>query len=82
MGTDVVTEHYMKAVSSLRQSDTKLVDKSEWTHRLSICKKCEKYEQYDNKEHEPIFKCTQCGCLGFKFMVASATCPLQQPKWR
>tara|TARA_A100001037_G_scaffold106674_1_gene96957 strand:+ start:26002 stop:26250 length:249 start_codon:yes stop_codon:yes gene_type:complete len=82
MSEDIVVEHYLRAVSSLRESGTKLVDKSEWNYRLSICKKCEKYEQYDSKENETIFKCTQCGCLGFKFMVASSRCPLQQPKWR
>ena len=76
---DVVVRQYMDAVRRLEESDTKLVDKSEWNRRLSICISCEKYEQYNEG---PVFKCTQCGCPGFKFMVEDSKCPLRKPKWR
>ena len=71
---------YMEAVRRLEESDTKLVDKSEWNRRLSICKSCEKYEQYSGGPQ--VFKCMQCGCPGFKFMVEGSKCPLRKPKWR
>ena len=74
-----VESEYMKVVRRLEKSDAKLVDKSEWNHRLGICISCEKYEQYSEG---PVFKCTQCGCPGFKFMVENSKCPLRKPKWR
>jgi len=74
-----VVRKYMDSVQRLVESGTKLVDKSEWNRRLSICKSCEKYEQYNGG---PVFKCTQCGCPGFKFMVEGSKCPLRKPKWR
>jgi len=70
----------MEAVRRLEQSDTKLVDKSEWNRRLSICKSCEKYEQYSGGLQ--VFKCMQCGCPGFTFMVEGSKCPLRKSKWR
>ena len=79
---DIVIEQYINAVETMKSSGVKLVDKTEWNDRLNICKTCKNYELYDNYKNEPIFKCTKCGCLGFKFMEKSAKCPLQQPKWR
>jgi hypothetical protein len=75
-----VEMEYMDIVRKLKTSAAKLVDKSVWDYRLSICIRCEKYEQYSNKG--PAFKCHACGCPGFRFMLQDSKCPLKKPKWR
>lgn len=77
---DVVVRKYAESVQRLQESNANLVDKLEWNRRLSICKDCKHCEMY-NKE-ESVFKCTKCGCPGFKFMIEGMKCPLKKPKWR
>jgi len=77
---DVVVEKYLDSVNEIKQSGLKMVDKSTWNHRLSVCKLCNYYESYDN-QHE-VFKCTKCGCPGFNFMLKNTICPLKPSKWK
>ena len=77
---ELIEREYYGAMERLKQSSLNIVDKSTWQDRLSICKKCKYYEMYNNNNE--IFKCTKCGCPGFKFLLENSRCPLTNPKWR
>jgi len=77
---NIVEQEYLNSINKIKSSGVKVVDKSVWEYRLSNCKKCEHYQTFSQNQN--IFKCTKCGCAGFKFMVESVKCPLLKPKWK
>ena len=77
---NIVEQAYSDAITRIKNSDVNVVDNSTWEYRLSSCKRCEYYQTFS--ENQNMFKCTKCGCAGYKFMIESFKCPLTKPKWK
>ena len=78
--SNLVEIAYNEQIQKIKASGVKMVDNSTWQYRLNNCKKCKHYQKFTTIEN--IFKCTQCGCNGYKFLIESIKCPLIKPKWK
>jgi hypothetical protein len=67
----------------------KLAPKAVHRTRNAICDACiltdkngEQHPGFDKKANWGLGGCTVCGCTRAKLWLATAQCPLPQPKWR
>jgi len=77
---NLVEKEYYANEQRIRSSGAKVVDKSTWQYRLNTCKQCKYHQTFTDNQN--LFRCNQCGCAGFNFLLESAKCPLLKPKWK
>jgi hypothetical protein len=57
-----------------------IVDDATYQSRLSVCQACEHWEHINTKIVVGV--CEKCRCTNAKLKLATASCPLEKPKWK